>query len=51
VPDSETEKVAVQGENATVYYLEPGGDKEKLILVRRGGRWKAWLTLPRVSQP
>jgi hypothetical protein len=51
VPDSEIEKVAVEGENATVYYLEPDGDKEKLILVRREGRWKAWLTMPRVSQP
>jgi hypothetical protein len=51
LPDSTIEKVTVQGNNATVYYLEPDGDKEKLILVRQEGQWKAWLAMPKVSKP
>jgi hypothetical protein len=51
VPDSKIERVEVQGDNATVRYLEPDGDKEKLIFIRQGGQWKVWLTVPKVSQP
>jgi hypothetical protein len=51
LPDSTIEKVAVQGDNATVHYLEPDGDKEKLILVRQDGQWKVWLAMPKVRQP
>jgi hypothetical protein len=51
VPDSKIEKVEVHGDNATVHYLEPDGEKEKLIFLRQEGQWKAWLTVPRISQP
>jgi hypothetical protein len=51
LPDSKIDRVVVQGDSATVYYLEPDGDKEKAILVRQDGRWKVWLTMPRASKP
>jgi hypothetical protein len=51
VPDSTIERVVVQGDSATVYYLEPDGDTEKAILVRQDGRWKVWLTMPKASKP
>jgi hypothetical protein len=35
--DSTIEQVAVQGDNATIYYLEPDGDNEKLIFIRQEG--------------
>jgi hypothetical protein len=47
VPDSKVEKVTVQGDKATVNYLEPDGDKEKLSLVRQGGAWKLSVPMPR----
>jgi hypothetical protein len=43
--------VDVQGDNATLHYLEPDGDKEKLIFLREAGQWKVWLTMPRAGQP
>ncbi len=49
LPDSKIEKVTVQGDNATVHYLEPEGDKEKLIFVRQEGQWKAWLAVPKLG--
>ena len=51
VPDGKIDKLDIQGESATVYFLEPDGDKEKAIFVRQDGQWKAWLTMPKVSQP
>jgi hypothetical protein len=51
VPDSKIDKVVVQGDSATVHYLEPDGEKEKAILVRQDGRWKVWLTMPKVNKP
>ena len=51
MPDSKIDSIVIQGDSATVYYLEPGGDKEKAILVRQDGRWKVWLTMPRASRP
>jgi hypothetical protein len=51
LPDSTIEKVLIQGESATVHYLESDGDKEKAIFVRQDGKWKAWLTMPNVSKP
>ena len=51
LPASTVERVTVQGDNATVYYREPDGDDEKLILVRQEGEWKAWLAMPRGSTP
>jgi hypothetical protein len=47
VPESPVERVAVQGDNATVYFTEPDGDKEKIIFLHEGGQWKAWLKMPR----
>jgi hypothetical protein len=40
VPGSKVDKVAVEGDKATVFYTEEDGDKEKLSLVRQGGKWK-----------
>jgi hypothetical protein len=51
LPESTIEKVTVEGANATVYYLESDGDKEKLIFVRQDGQWKVWLALPKVGTP
>src|SRR5262249_50402162 len=44
VPESKVDKITVQGDSATVTYIEPDGDKEKITLVRQEGRWK--ITLP-----
>jgi hypothetical protein len=51
LPGSKIEKVTVGGGNATVSYLEEDGDKEKMLLVREGGAWKVWLTMPAVKLP
>ena len=51
VPDGKIDKVVIQRESATVYFLEPDGDKEKAILVRQDGQWKVWFTMPKVSKP
>jgi hypothetical protein len=40
VPGSKVDKVAVDGDKATVFYTEEDGDQEKLSLVRQGGKWK-----------
>jgi hypothetical protein len=49
--DSKIDRVVLQGDSATVYYLEPDGDREKTILVRQDDQWKVWLTMPRASKP
>ena len=51
LPDSKIEKVVVQGDSATIHYLEPDGDREKAILVRQDGQWKVWLTMPKSASP
>jgi hypothetical protein len=51
LPDSRIDKIVVQGDNATIHYHEADGDKEKAILVRQDGQWKAWLTMPKVGKP
>jgi hypothetical protein len=51
LPDSKVGRVTVEGDNATVFYREPDGDDEKLILVRQEGQWKAWLAVPRPAPP
>jgi hypothetical protein len=51
VPESHVERVTAQGDSATVYFTEPDGDKEKMIFVREDGQWKAWLKVPKASQP
>src|SRR5262249_49483167 len=40
VPGSKVDKVAVEGDKATVFYTEEDGEKENLSLVRQGGKWK-----------
>lgn len=47
VPEGKIDKVVIQGDSATIYFLEPDGDKEKAILVRQDGQWKVWLTMPK----
>ena len=51
VPEGRIDRVTVEKDSATVYFLEPDGDKEKLILVRQEGQWRVWLTMPKVGQP
>ncbi len=46
LPGSKVERVAREGENATLYYLEPDGDHEKAIFLREDGKWKIWLRIP-----
>ena len=50
LPDSKIDKVAVQGDRATVSYTEPDGDKEKLALVRQDGRWRLSVPMPKGAQ-
>jgi hypothetical protein len=47
VPESQVESVTVPGEDATVRYVEPDGDHEKLTAVRQGGGWKLLLKVPK----
>jgi len=51
VPDSKVESVAIQGDKATVNYVEADGDKEKFTLVREGGKWKLTVPMPKAAQP
>ncbi len=44
---STIDKITVQGDQATVAYTEPDGDKEKLTFVRQGGQWRASLAMPK----
>jgi len=50
VPESKVESVTVHGEDATVRFVEPDGDHEKLTAVRQGGGWKLLLKVPK-AQP
>jgi hypothetical protein len=49
LPESKIEKIVIEGDNATVRYVEPDDDHEKLIFIRRDGLWKAWLAMPKAS--
>lgn len=49
VAESKVEKVTVQGDKATVNYVEPDGDKEKFNLVRQGGQWKLSVPMPKAN--
>jgi hypothetical protein len=40
IPGSKLTKVTIKGDEATVDYTEEDGDKEKLQMVRQGGKWK-----------
>jgi hypothetical protein len=50
VPESKLESVTVHGEDATLRYLEPDGDQEKLTALRQGGRWKLRMKIPNVGE-
>jgi hypothetical protein len=50
VPESQLESVTIHGEDATVRYLEPDGDHEKLTAVRQGGGWKLLLKVPKPAR-
>jgi type II secretory pathway pseudopilin PulG len=41
IPAGKIDKVDIQGEIATVYFLDEEGDKEKDIFLRQDGQWKA----------
>jgi hypothetical protein len=51
VPGSKIMQVMVQGDRATVTYIEEDGDKEKLRFNRQGGKWKVSAPMPPVAQP
>jgi hypothetical protein len=51
LPGSKVEGVSVEKESATIRYTDTEGDHEKLIFLRQGGAWKAWLTIPRLAAP
>jgi hypothetical protein len=46
LPGGKIEKVSVQGDKATVNYVEADGDHEKLKMVREGGQWKVSAPIP-----
>jgi hypothetical protein len=47
LPGSSITRVTIAGDSATVNYLETDGDREKMLFLREGNEWKAWLVLPR----
>ena len=49
LPESKIEKVVISGENATVHYIEPDDDHEKILFTRQGGEWKIWLAIPKMK--
>jgi hypothetical protein len=51
VADSQIEKISVQGDRATVAYIEPDGDHEKLTLVRQDGQWRVSVPMPKATAP
>jgi hypothetical protein len=46
VPDSTIDKVAVDGNKATVFYIEEDGDKKKFSLERQDANWKLSIKMP-----
>jgi hypothetical protein len=41
-------KVAVEAESATVYFFDPeDNETERVVFVREGEEWKAWLPIPK----
>ena len=47
IADSKFDKAAVQGDKATVTYVEQDGDREKLTLSKQGGAWKVSIPMPK----
>jgi len=50
IPTSKITGVTVQGESATLNYLEADGDKEKLTYTRQEGKWKVGLPMPKFAK-
>jgi hypothetical protein len=50
IPGSKITGVTVQGESATLNYLEADGDKEKLTYARQSGKWKVALPMPKFTK-
>jgi hypothetical protein len=50
IPDSKITSIAVQGDSATVNYLESDGDKEKLTYTRQDGKWKVAMPMPKFTK-
>jgi hypothetical protein len=40
VPGSKLDKIAIDADQATVFYIEDDGDREKLTFLRQEGKWK-----------
>ncbi len=49
--ESKIDKVTAKGNEATVDYTEPDGDKKKLKLVKADGKWKVFLPMPDAVKP
>jgi hypothetical protein len=49
IPGSKITSITVQGEGATLNYLEADGDKEKLNYTRQDGKWKVALPIPKLT--
>jgi hypothetical protein len=50
VPESKVDKIVIQGDRATLHYIEPDNDKEKFSLVREKGKWKLIVPIPKGAQ-
>lgn len=50
IPGSKLDRVVVQGDSATLHYIEDDGDKEKLTYNRQQGRWKVSLAMPKAAE-
>jgi hypothetical protein len=42
--------VTVQGDSATLNYVEPDGDKEKLTYTKQKGAWRAAVAMPKFTK-
>jgi hypothetical protein len=51
VPTSKIASISVDGDRATVNYVEEDGDKEKLQMKREEKLWKVSAPMPTVAQP
>jgi hypothetical protein len=50
IPDGKITGITVQGDSAMVNFLEPDGDKEKIVYSRQDGKWKAAMPLPKFTK-